>query len=97
MKGDKCRSGCRTRDHETYGECLRVANIRANFEVTPTNRWDRDLEHYRKAREQGIQPQTTNREDVDVATAFSDDTGVAFDAGDMTGTLLKARGVDLDA
>lgn len=93
MIGDKCRTGCRTRDHETYGQCIRDANPRVTFSATPNNSWDRGLEKYKAAREEGIQPDSTNVNDVEVARAFSDKTGVAYDAGNKTETFLKAEGL----
>lgn len=93
MIGDQCRTGCRTRDHRTYGECLRDANPRVTLAATPNNSWDRDIEKYRSIRQEGIQPDTTNPKDVEVAKAFSDKTGVAYDAGDKTTTFLKAEGL----
>lgn len=27
MTGDNCRTGCKTRDHESYSECLQGSNI----------------------------------------------------------------------
>ena len=79
--GDNCRSGCRTRNHSSYGECLRDANPVVNLKATPNNSWDRELETYRDARSQGIQPATTRLADVHQALDVSDKTGVAFDAG----------------
>ena len=85
-----CRSGCRTQDHATYGECLRDAGVGVNLRVTPKNTWDRDLDAYRSARLEGLQPDSTKRQDVEIAKAVSDKTGVAYDAGDKTATFLKA-------
>lgn len=78
---DNCRTGCRTRDHASYGECLRAANPVVNLQVTPRNPWDRELEAYRDARAQGIQPSGTRMAQVQQALDISDSTGVAFDAG----------------
>jgi hypothetical protein len=94
MLGENCRTGCRTRHHNSYGECLRDANPRVTFAATPNNSWDRDIEKYRAVRQEGIQPDTTNPRDVEVAKAFSDKTGVAYDAGNKGETLLKAGVLD---
>ena len=88
-----CRTGCLTQDHRSYGECLRDAGVGVNLRVTPRNTWDRDLHAYRTARDEGLQPDSTNRQDVEIAKAFSDKTGVAYDAGDKTGTFLKVEGL----
>lgn len=90
-----CRTGCPTKDHATYGECLRSARVGANLAATPNNTWDKDLHAYKAAREEGLQPDSTKRADVEMAKAFSDSTGVAYDAGDKTSTFLKAKGVEL--
>ena len=78
---DNCRTGCRTRDHASYGECLRAANPVVNLKATPNNSWDRELETYRDARSQGVQPASTRMADTQRALDISDKTGVAFDAG----------------
>ena len=77
----ECRSGCREKSHASYAECLRAANPVVNLRATPNNSWDRELETYRDARSQGIQPATTRLADVQKALDVSDRTGVAFDAG----------------
>lgn len=78
---DNCRTGCQTRDHASYAECLRAANPVVNLKATPHNAWDRELETYRDARSQGIQPASTKMAAVRQALDISDRTGVAFDAG----------------
>lgn len=93
MVGENCRSGCRTRDHASYAECLRAANTGVNMTV-PFNRdpWDRNIDAYRKVRAEGIQPDSSSMRDIEVAKAFSDKEGIAYDAGNKTETLLKAKG-----
>jgi len=78
MKGENCRSGCRTRDHDTYGQCLRDASPRVTLAATPHNAWDRELNFYKSAREQGIQPSSTKTADIQKALDISDSTGVAY-------------------
>lgn len=92
MAGENCRSGCRERNHRSYAECLRSANVKVNMQVTVTKRnsWDNELETYRSAREQGIQPDSTSLRATEEAIAFSDKHGVAYDAGDKVATLAKA-------
>lgn len=76
-----CRSGCKERDHRSYGECLRSARIT----VTPLDSNSKavmsELGAYVDARRQGVQPATTSRADTDVAMMVSDKIGRAFDAG----------------
>ena len=75
-----CRTGCKTKDHASYGECLRSANVTWR-DGTKHHNWDRPLERYREARLQGIQPASTNWSDVKQALEVSNRTGRAFDAG----------------
>lgn len=79
-----CRSGCKTQDHASYGECLRSANV-AVRDGTQHRNWDRPLERYREAREQGIQPASTRWADTKRALEVSNATGRAFDAGHLGG------------
>lgn len=91
--GEKCRSGCRTRDHRSYAECLKDGMPGVNLRTDTSNAWDRELSLYRHARRQGIQPDSTQTRDIQVALEFSDRTGVAYDGSDKAGTLLKAEGL----
>lgn len=84
MTGDRCRTGCRTRDHESYAECLRDGTPRVTFQATPNNSWDKELETYRAARVQGIQPDSTRTADIQKAVEASDRTGTAY--GALTGS-----------
>ena len=75
-----CRTGCKTQDHASYGECLRSASVSFR-DGTKHHNWDKPLERYREAREQGIQPASTQWPDVKRALEISNATGRAFDAG----------------
>ena len=48
---------------------------------------------YRAVREEGIQPEGSSMQQIERAKAFSDKTGVAYDAGNKTDTLMKAKGL----
>lgn len=80
MAGENCRSGCRTRHHESYIECLRDGTPRVTLAATPNNAWDRELNFYKQAREQGIQPKSTKTADIQRAIEVSDSTGTAYKA-----------------
>jgi hypothetical protein len=80
-----CSSSCPTRDHETFGECLRSKNIQANVAVPGTGydparnkRWDSRIDSYKEARSHGVQPAGTKRSQIDAAVKASDATGEAF-------------------
>lgn len=76
-----CRSGCRTRDHGSWGECLRAANLTLTPADSGAKPHDYELSAYADARRQGIQPASTKLEATQVAVALSEKSGVAFDAG----------------
>lgn len=67
-----CSSTCPTRDHKTYGECLRAKGIQLSPAVngeygSRQKQWDKDLDHYDSARRQGVEPDGTQRWQVDKA------------------------------
>jgi len=67
-----CASSCPTRDHGTYGECLRSKRLQLSPHVndaygTKQKTWDRDLDHYESAVRQGLEPEGTQRHQVDAA------------------------------
>lgn len=80
--GDNCASACLTRDHETFGACVR--GVRVGYcgiggnDATRQKKWDADLARYKEARNQGIQPASTERAAVDRALALSDKHGKAY-------------------
>lgn len=86
-----CRSGCLTQDHRTWGECARAANIRVGqVDATEQRSWDRELDAYRQARAEGIQPASTRLPDVQRAMEASDATGRPFNAASPFGGLEGA-------
>lgn len=77
-----CSTGCRTKDHASFAACMRskrpaTAGL-GSQDRTAQQKWDRDLDAYRDARRQGIQPAATSRASVDRAVAISDATGTAY-------------------
>lgn len=82
-----CTSGCLTRDHQSYSDCLKAKGLRVaycnsagGYDLTTQKKWDGELDAYREARRQGIQPASTKRDAVDRAVAISDATGTAYQA-----------------
>lgn len=80
-----CRTGCRTKDHASYHECLRAANTTTylaspsrGLDGTRQKEWDKDLHLYREARRQGVQPEGTTRAKVEDAMRRSNEAGAAF-------------------
>jgi hypothetical protein len=87
-----CDQGC-----PTFGAHLRAKSIGYNGcfptrsngfgrgDATGQKKWDAELQAYRDARAQGIQPSGTTRKSVERAVRMSDKAGKAYDAG--TGTF----------
>lgn len=81
-----CRSGCPTQDHDSWGECARASNMRVAYsgvgglDYSAQKRWDRELDLYKSARAQGIQPKSTKTRDIRRAFEISEKTGRAYDA-----------------
>lgn len=80
-----CRSGCRTKDHQSYDACLKAANVRTylaspskGLDGTAQKQWDRELSQYRDARRQGVQPDGTTAVKVEKAMRLSDAAGAAY-------------------
>lgn len=93
MTGDNCSSSCTTRDHQTFGECQRAKGIRIAYcnsasgkDATRQKRWDRELQDYRDARAQGIQPASTTTAGIRQAVELSQRAGKAWDASTSTFT-----------
>lgn len=85
----RCDCGC-----PTYGAHLRAKGLRIGYarsaagqDASTQKRWDAELEAYRDARSQGIQPAGTSMAKVRAALDASDASGVAFDAS-------GGRGID---
>jgi hypothetical protein len=77
VKGANCSATCATRDHRTYGECLRAKGIQLSPHVNgeygkKQKTWDKDLDHYESAVRQGLEPEGTQRWQVDKAIKEAD-------------------------
>lgn len=82
-----CRTGCITKDHESYAACLRDGAARVaycdsanNRDATQQKKWDRELDAYRAAKAEGLQPSGTKMHQIESAKRISDATGSAFKA-----------------
>ena len=83
-----CRSGCASKDHASYAECLRAANPTVAATVTSwMNSWydktKTDLKAYETARRNGIQPEGTTVEKVRAAESATRMMGVPYNANVM--------------
>lgn len=80
-----CRSGCRSKDHGSYAECLRAANISSNELMNNPKahlyaKTKADLAAYQSARRNGIQPEGTTVEKVKAAQAATERLGRPYNA-----------------
>ena len=79
-----CTTGCMTKNHATWGECMRAKalNVKPNLMHAGRQKvMDRELQSYRDAKRQGVQPASVLQKDIDHAMKVSNETGVAFKAG----------------
>lgn len=79
-----CRAGCRTKDHDSYADCLKAANAKVMWGAQARSKTEVELQAYRDARKAGIQPAGTRMAAIDGANAMSDRYGAAFNAEDGT-------------
>lgn len=79
-----CRSGCPSQDHKSWGECARAARLQVApiANVMAAKAWDKDINDYKAARRQGVQPAGTTAEKIRDAMEISQRTGKAFNAED---------------
>ena len=81
-----CRTGCPSQDHESWGDCLRASGLQmstgdANNQKTMSDKkWNAELDAYKNARAQGIQPSGTTMAKVQEAVEISNKTGKAYGA-----------------
>lgn len=80
-----CRSGCLSRDHSSWGECLRASGIQiGDVHGRDVNKaWDHELDMYESAVRQGIEPRNTTLPETKAAIEFADRTGI----GDPWGAI----------
>ena len=86
-----CRTGCLTKNHGSYGECLRDAALRVGWakshigiDRTAEKNKERELAFYREARAAGVQPASTRTPDIAKALDVSAKAGAALDATNNT-------------
>lgn len=68
-----CSSSCPTQDHESWGECVRSKNIKAQWlggtgaSQSEQKAWDRENTRYETAIKEGVQPQGVGHKAIDAA------------------------------
>lgn len=77
-----CRSGCKTQDHVNWGECAKAANFSITDPLSnaASKLVNKELNAYRNARKDGIQPASTKIKDIEKAVRMSDKAGKALQA-----------------
>lgn len=70
--GSKCSSSCTTKDHASWGECVRAKGLQVSPAIndgygTRQKAWDRELDNYESAVRQGLSPEGTKQHHVDKA------------------------------
>ena len=65
-----CSSTCPTKDHASFGECIRAKGLHLSPAVndgysTRQNSWDSELNLYESAVRQGLEPPSTKRAAVE--------------------------------
>lgn len=74
-----CRTGCPTQNHTSYAACCRGLQLNSGEDRTFKQRaWDAELQAYRNAVSEGIQPDGTSMAKIDAAKKKSDAVGVAY-------------------
>lgn len=83
--GDNCSSSCRTRDHATFGQCMRSKNLKIAYcqsasgrDYTEQKKGDQELALFRQAVAEGHEPESTRTLDSLTAMAYGDRTGTAY-------------------
>ena len=84
-ENSNCSSGCRTQDHASWGECIRSKSLRLSHDgkienIDAQRAWDKELDSYRSAVSQGIEPESTRTKDIKAAERWSEKNGIAYSA-----------------
>jgi hypothetical protein len=73
VAGEHCASNCSSKDHASFGECVRSKNIRAQWlggtgpSQSGQKAWDRENMRYEKAVQDGLQPAGVGHQAIDAA------------------------------
>lgn len=87
MSETRCTCG---QGHATFGACIRAKNLKVaycaswkNFDYTRAKKTESELDAYKSARDQGVQPAGTRLSQTRAALDTSDQMGAAFNASTM--------------
>lgn len=72
--GENCSSNCATKSHATWGECQRAKGIKIAYcashkgqDYTAQKRWDKELNDFKRAKDNGVNPEGTTRAKINKA------------------------------
>lgn len=71
-RGKNCSSTCQTKDHKSFGECMRSKNLKLSPRINDgyhdrQRSWDKELDNYESAVSQGVYPTGTKQKNIDAA------------------------------
>lgn len=75
MSGKNCSSACITKDHATFGECMRSKNLNVKPNLmfqSEQKSWDQRLDRHASAVRQGLTPEGTKTHQIDAAFKKAD-------------------------
>lgn len=80
VRGKNCSSSCLTKDHSSFGECMRSKNLHLSPSVNDDyskrqHAWDSELNSYESAVSQGVQPDGTKQHQIDAAMRKAEENG----------------------
>lgn len=80
-----CRTGCYTKDHASWAECARSANVTVAATTNSANKagfdqTKRDLAAYKQVRADGIQPEGTTMDKIVAAKSATTNLGRPYNA-----------------
>lgn len=71
-RGARCSSACLTKDHLSWGECVRGKGLQLSPAINDSygrrqKTWDKELDSYESAVRQGLEPVSTKQAAIDAA------------------------------
>lgn len=83
-----CATSCKTRNHDSYGQCLRSQNVAvyglestgSGVTTAADRKWNSELDRARRLMSQGVMPDNTFTAALDKAEKASDETGTPYRA-----------------
>ena len=87
-----CEEDCECFGCKAKGLQMNAGDARGDVNASGTTqkKWNSELDAYRSARAQGIQPNSTKRKDIEAAHNASERLGSAYDGG----TMVQAKKLD---